>query len=497
MQDHQQLNVLMKFGSEPILSAVPSRMRAIDSRIRTFGILNSDSQDHTYDHVITTSIDSMLAAHTEYLSENLYVRPEIYAAVSHVEGRVLRIYDRVVLEDQTKLKHPSHPTPRFRGTTDDRSQLFLRQVAYWDWVLLRHKINAVIWQNYAHVGWDCALEAVARANRIPYLFFHEVRPFLNSQYIFDSVEAIGDLSLGEHLITAAKAHGWYVEDTAGRGDAMCRQISILSENSPSQSLGLPDGFFMFRRRIGRLLTSPKQFHRSLRRRWSNYRSMKDERNSLSCGNLPVKYLFCELQSQPNATTAIKGWMFPDQRESLAMIASELPDDWRLVVKESDRQWSRMMPRRKNYWSQIAALERVYVVSSNADSRSLMRGSCGLLETSYSTLALEAVLNRVPVLILGKTHIAGLPGVLQINSTSEARDAVSRIILGKTEKLDEKQLGDEIQKFVGAHRAATLEGALSSTPHFESDDELRRYQSRLESNVAGIAVAWLHKVSLSL
>jgi len=157
----------------------------------------------------------------------------------------------------------------------------------------------------------------------------------------------------------------------------------------------------------------------------------------------------------------------------------------------------MMPRRKNYWSQIAALERVYVVSSNADSRRLMRGSRGLLETSYSTLALEAVLNRVPVLILGKTHIAGLPGVLQINSTSEARDAVSRIILGKTEKLDEKQLRDEIQKFVGAHRAATLEGALSSTPHFESDDELRRYQSRLESNVAGIAVAWLHKVLLSL
>jgi hypothetical protein len=115
-----------------------------------------------------------------------------------------------------------------------------------------------------------------------------------------------------------------------------------------------------KRRVGNPVLLPLRLLKSFKRRRNNRLSKKDEFGAQSKKPTPDNYVFCELQSQPNATTAIKGWMFPDQRESVAMVARHLPKGWSLVVKESDRQWSRMYPRRRNFWAQMAAIPKVYV-----------------------------------------------------------------------------------------------------------------------------------------
>jgi len=184
-------------------------------------------------------------------------------------------------------------------------------------------------------------------------------------------------------------------------------------------------------------------------------------------------------------------MFADQRESLAMIAKHLPSEWALVVKESDRQWTRMYPRRRNFWTHIAAIPKVHVIASTTNALQMLEQSSGLVETSYSTLALQALQRGLPVIVLGHTHIGELLGVSSVRSDSEAAEAVRTVCSREGNRFDPVRTKESLELFLEKKLVSTVEGALSYAPKLDTREELRAFQQRTVTNVSAVIVAWLH------
>jgi len=482
--------LLLKIGSEPGLEEIPNLIRGLNREISVFGVLTTPNQTNHFDHVISSSYDAMFGAHDELLSEGLYVRPELYKVISAAEGRIIRMYDRLIMSDMAMFAAPRYPVPRFHDSTEYRMQLFLRHAAFWDHMLRLHKIDAVVAQNYGHIGYDAVLFEVVTALEIPYMFFHDFPPFRGSLQMYESVGGIVSNQFSRTVIEYAQENYPFLPDSPDRRKQMMRQIGLLSEVNaliPSKS---KDTKVV---RLKMLLSKPgiaRNVMKSVRRRWNNSQSKKDEKRALSDLPLPEKFLFCELQSQPNGTTALKGWMFPDQRESLALIARHLPNDWKLVVKESDRQWTRMYPRRKNFWSHISCLPKVHLVSSNYDTTILLRKCSGLVETSYSNLALSAIQQGLPVIVLGLTHIGELIGVNTVVSEEQAAEVVPQVCAQNGQRSNCDLISESLTRFLDEKRGATLEGTLGYIPKFSGEIAEREFCTRTSVNVSSVIVAWL-------
>ena len=485
---------MIKIGTEPGLENIPLRIKEFHPQARIFGVTSHPGQPHNFDEVITTSSDAMLSAHDEYLARGLFVRPELFEQIRKVEGQLIRIADRVLLHDLTTITHPQFPIPKFRGSIDDRSQLVLRQVAYWDFIIDSKEINAIVFQNYGHIGWDVALQNVASARGIPFLFFHEVRPFLGRLFVHDSIEGIGDFSLGAELIKSAQSSGNWIACPSTELDQMRNQIGLNADKNENETPPpLAKRFSRLLNRFRRPRSIPYRIKKSISRRIQVQISLIDEKRSITPSPLPKDFLFCELQSQPNATTSIKGWMFADQRESVAFVAHHLPEDWALVVKESDRQWTRLFPRRRNFWSQIASIPKVHVVSSTSNSKELVDRAKGLVETSYSTLALRAVHKGVPLIVFGHTHIGSIPNVWVVRTSADLVRAIDSITGSDLMIRPSLEIRKDLENFARDVQAATICGALSSTPSTDDRAALIRHQSAVTTNVAGVISAWLKTI----
>jgi hypothetical protein len=482
--------LLVKLGTEPGLESIPTIIKCLNPNIRTFGVVGSPDQKNEFDVVVSSSYEAMLGAHAEYLDQGLFVRPELFQSIAGFEGQIIRMYERVAIHDLTSVKTPPLPVPKFVDSVDDRAQLFLRQVAFWDHALSLHQIDAVVAQNYGHNGWDAVLQVVAQARGLPYLFFHEVRPFLSTLYVHEHLHQLGSLSLGRDLVNTAKEKGAYVPDSTDRIIRMVGQMGMEPVPSAEASSEKESKHQWLKRRVGNPVLLPLRLLKSFKRRRNNRLSKKDEFGAQSKKPIPDNYVFCELQSQPNATTAIKGWMFPDQRESVAMVAKHLPKGWSLVVKESDRQWSRMYPRRRNFWTQIAAIPKVHVAPHGFSSMSLLADSKALVETSYSTLALQAIHKGIPVVALGHSHITSLKNVHSVENEQELIDALGVVALNNNSKIPANEIEDDLKDLLEETISSTLEGTLSGMPKFDDEPKKSEYVHRLTTNVSLVITVWL-------
>lgn len=487
--------LLVKLGTEPGLEPIIAKLKKLNPRVRTFGVTSTPFDQHPFDVCVSSSFEAMLGAHDEYLASGLYVKPDLYRKVVQYEGRLIRMLERVAIHDLTTVKSPQAPIPAFVDSVDDRSQLLLRMLAFWDYVFDTYEIDAVVAQNYGHNGWDAVIQVIAEARNVPYLFFHEVRPFLGSLYMHEKPQEIGELEFGESLIEEAKLRYGFPEDPPLRYREMLKQVGLeQTETSHSESVVDRTVIRKVLDRFRQPKTLLKRSLASLRRRRRNRTSIQDEIRAVSELGIGEEYVFCEVQSQPNATTAVKGWMYADQRELIAQVASNLPHGWKLVVKESDRQWSRMYPRRRNFWTQISAIPKVVVVSSHASSNKLMKSSRGLIETSYSSLALEAVRNRIPVLVFGVTHIAGLPGVFNVETDNEISDVFDLLCNSESAVKPKIDIDEAFRSFVDSAGKSTISGSLSSVPGFIDSSSRTDYLERTTSSIAAVVAAWIDRLS---
>ena len=489
-QPKQKAILLAKLGTQPELCGLVPRLAELLPDTKLLGIGVAGIEDSPHLKVVAHERQLVLGAFDSWWNHKLFVDPDLYVKLQPKESQLLRMVERVARHDVFQVDTPTFPVEPFSDSFDGRSQLLLRQIAFWDWIFRSENVAAVVSQNIPHNFWDGVLHAVAEARNIPYLYFHEVRPFLSSLYIYERLDQMGNLEVGKSLLEQAATRYAMTPDSADRIGFMRSQVqesSALFHRAAGRRQT-----FSLSRRVQLLMKPPRhipfKIKRALRRRFLDARSRRREDKVVQTSNIPSNYFLLELQIQGNATNLVKGYMYGETREMIAHVAHSLPPDCKLLVRESSRQGSRKQPRREAFWRQVAALPNVQVIADELNSRELLEKSSGLIELGYSSLALEAINLDVPVVVLGLTHLHGAPNAYVVDESASLSDVLKAV----QKRADKKrrstdQVGAELFKWADATRSATIQGSLTSTPKNVDKDPM--YVDRIVNNVAQVAAAW--------
>jgi len=493
-QPKQKSILLAKLGTLPELSTLVTELAELLPGVRLLGIDAEGVVPSPQLEVVAHERQLVLGAYDAWWKEQLYVDPDLYVRLLPKESQLLRTIERVVRHDVFQVDKPAFPTEPFRDTFDGRSQLLLRQIAFWDSILMKQNVSAVVAQSIPHNFWDAVLYAVTEARQIPYLFFHEVRPFLSSIYFYESLGEMGNLSRSRELIQTTKQRYGLVPDSPSRAEFMYRQVSIESTKVHRES-GRKQKFSTGQR-LTMLLATPRhipyKLYRAASRRFVDLRSRSRENKVTQSRSLPAKYFLIELHIQGNATTLMKGFMYGEQREMIAHIAHSLPKGHALLVRESSRQNSRKQPRRDAFWQQLAALPSVHIIADELDTKAVLVNSAGLIELGYSSLVMEAVNNDVPVIVLGLTHLQDAPHAHVVMENS----ALARVLRDVSEQPPKKygsveSIQKDLRRWADYTRESTLQASLSTTftNQLDSDPD---FQVRILKNVSRVVATWYHE-----
>jgi hypothetical protein len=482
--------LFVKLGTHPELASLASRVRELIPGLRIVGIGTDETTLNDIGEQVVHERDVALGAYDEWWTRQLYVDPDLYLQVLAKEGQLLRMAERVASQDEVSINQPRFPVAKFVHDVNGTTQLLLRQISFWDWVLKHHKVDGVVFQTIPHNFWDAVLHAVVAARRIPSMCFHQVLPFSTSVYMYESPADMGNLSFGRMILAEADRRYGLFPDSENRRSIMWRRVSTaeaqmgrLSGSRSSTS---------YASRINSLFKVPRQtprkVARTIRRRIEMGRTFADYESAVTCSELPERFVFIELQRAANMTTHVKGYMYADVREMIAHIAFNLPKHVHLVVRESSRSGSSRGLRREKFWTQVAAIPNVSVVSLTLDTSEILARAMAVVELGYSSLALEAINKNVPVVVLGLTHLHGAPNVHTITHSSALVDVLRSVC---TPPRGSRGESDETTKALRAWaddaRRATLEGGLSSFRDTNESDN--NYGIRLLRNTSAVIAAW--------
>lgn len=483
--------LFVKLGTHPELSTIAREVTKLTTGIRVIGIGTDETTPSDIGEMIAHERDVTLGAFDAWWDRQLFVDPELYLKVVGREGQLLRMAERVARHDIYEVRPPGFPVARFSHDVDGSMQLLLRQLAFWDWILLNYHVKGVVFQNIPHNFWDATLHAVVEARSIPTLCFHEVWPFMKSVYIYEHPLSMGDLSHGKRLLREASHRYGMIPDSAGRRDRMWKQVSV-GEAVRSRQVGAGSSVATWSR-ISSLFARPGQvpgkLMRAIRRRRQLSATSRDYETAVAPLPLPEKFVFMEMQRSANMTTLVKGYMYGDPREMVAHVADSLPAGYTLVVRESSRSGSSRGARREKFWFQISSIPHVQVISSEVDTREILASASGMIELGYSSLALEGINRGLPVVVLGLTHLQGAPNAFIVNRPSELRAVMWRV-LNETSfrEPNQEELAAGLRSWADETMCSTLEGRLSSHRD-KSDESDPAYGTRIVGNTARVVAAW--------
>ena len=149
-------------------------------------------------------------------------------------------------------------------------------------------------------------------------------------------------------------------------------------------------------------------------------------------DLNVPYIIYALNYQPERTTSPQGDHFVNQLLAIDLIAKNLPDGWKLYVKEHPSQFIFKYAgdpyRSKKYYDDITAIKNVELVPLFTNNYSLIDHSKAVASIT-GTMALEAVIRGKPAIIFGHVWFKICEGIMFIDSDSKMKEAIHRIQSG--------------------------------------------------------------------
>lgn len=513
--------LFVKLGSNPETRPIVEKIRSRIPGCRILGVEERlETSDSVFDEIITSHDDALFGSYSKFDLTSLHMSAELYEEVRAFEGQAMRMIDRIKYHNQAEYISPIGGVGRYRDSFDARADLIFRHSLFWDYILRSRKIDAVVSQNFSHLGFDLPLVKFCQNRSIPHLIFHDVGQFPGVLYVQERVEDLGALGLGEEIRTLC--HDQLISETPNRVTSHLQRLtgdttllspvhmppsvaqgkhfktgalsSLLSMANPRREImTMGDVSAAIFEKLTRLVRHPwrtvGRSSRTLKRIVNTRRSMKDEAAVSDEGLPKCKFVFFPLHFQPEASTSAKGRHFVDQRESVALVARSLPADWMLVVKEHPHQWRRLYARPRNYWRRIAAIPRVWVTPHYAENLPIIQRCEGVVSISHSTLGVEAWANGKKVVFLGDSHLREAPGITCTSSLEELKQLWESPTLGTVTDAD-------IFSYLQRVERGTFEGALYGTPLRLTASEAQSFNMRTQHNIAEVILCWLSLKGLS-
>lgn len=505
----------MELGATEAGKGVIRHLRSLLPGVWIAGVEKQLKYESTvFDHVVTNQFDAFYGRYPEIDTSALAISPELHSLIKPHEGKLLNVTGLASVRSTMDYPAPIRGVPVFSDSYDSRKDLLDRHVRYWNYVLDEYKIDAVFHENLGQEIFDYVALVVARAKGIPTLVFNISGQFPRVLFVQENECELGNLQFGATLKQRIGAH-LLAEDPqfirrslpvvqsspdAGLSTVQNQGSNASYKTSPFISWLFDRNIYKnevtpllvvraLGRKLSRVSKHPAERLRVFRRsrellRWTRA-SMREEGAHCKSPDLQGPYIYLPLHFQPETSTSIKGRHFYTLREAVAYLASELPKNWKLIVKEHPHQFRRLLKRVPGFYSQIAAIPNVILVSHLYENSTLVKHARAVACVSHSSITAHAVFAGKPVISLGDSHFREAPNYFCIADTPTLRNVLHQIAIGELAKNDLA-----LEAFTRKLEAATFEGEFGERPDDLSESEWRRTTSVTANNISRVIVEWL-------
>ncbi len=208
--------------------------------------------------------------------------------------------------------------------------------------------------------------------------------------------------------------------------------------------------------------SNRTFNKKVEAHFEYKKELHGYYNSIVNKNLDfsVPYIYCPIHYQPEATTSPLGEQFVNQHLMVEMLAYNVPQGWKVYVKEHMAQFMYNLwgepSRNKEYYDRLKAIPNVELVPLEVDSYTLI-DNCKAVSTISGAVSMEAPVRGKAVLAFGHAVIYyPCEGIFYTPTNNLLKEALNQIIAGYKPDLK------KIRLFVKAVEENSFKGGIGSS-----------------------------------
>ena len=399
------------------------------------------------------------------------VDKDLYREIRCFEGATIRMLDRI---DGFRLWQ--------RNDVSKRRNYFFREAAFWSSYLSENSIEAVVFANIPHEGFDFMIYNLCISRNIPTLIlFHTFNIDTFAFTVTESIESVGNFEVASKLKTTSKfaepsdfkdrlKHdfmGTKVEKTTIRKNEESNISNSELSDLSQTAIQLENGSSFTERIVRKFLR--------IRTRFEYIRVNK-------VATLPTKFVFFPLHVEPELAISPSGGHFEEQYEAIRFLVAKLPEGWKVVVKEHPHQ-AGFGPRPIGFYKKIAKISDVNFVETKMNSLEIIARSQSTA-TITGSAGVEAVRLGKPSWVLGYPWYLSSPGVTRIDTNEDLTRAFENLLSGQP------ITNVELEEYVSSLHDAHFYGFIPGFPDHASQNELSEVKQSTIENVSLLIKEWL-------
>ena len=296
-------------------------------------------------------------------------------------------------------------------------------------LLAKEQINLVLFFDFPHLFYDTLIYQIAKSEGIRTLIFAN-SPFPNRMFSLSAIEDLGifPMSCKQHSsysypINSNENPNWEymdgIEQFRGELGQLCWRglfrLFLTFVSIERKKLSNPKVVLKTIKRMRTVANAlPKwryPFRRHFRTKHLDYYEniLLYESNDV---NFDRKFVYFPLHFQPELTTSTLGGCYSDQLLAIEHLASILPDDCSIYVKENPKQTGVM--RGPLFFDRLGRVPNLVFLPSYANTFQLI-DKADFVATVAGTAGWEAICKNKTVLVFGMPWYRSLPGAIQYQS----------------------------------------------------------------------------------
>lgn len=329
---------------------------------------------------------------------------------------------------------------------DEIRSHYYYQLLYWANFIESKKIDSLIFSNVPHEGFDFLIYSVAKSKNLKVIILYSM-PIIPKKtlitYWMDDINS-GNRFFFDDLDTLRTSNKDISNDDL-RKDILeyifaYRKSNFKGytrDNSNNWLMYYTRKIFYFKKSVQNLKERERSSNLSfsvlisqfingiikgLILDWYSRRTLKEYLRFTSEIDLKIDYVYFPLNYQPEASTAPLAHRFSDLYLVVKALDTVLPSECLIYIKEHPRISKN---RNKNYYQIFQNISRVRFVNPSFNSRDLIINSKAVAITTGSA-GLEAIVNKIPVIMFGSRIYKYANGVFQFTNNDEMRINIQTI-----------------------------------------------------------------------
>ena len=322
---------------------------------------------------------------------------------------------------------------------EERIDLYHKQLRYWYNYLLKNKINVCVFVVIPHVIFDYIIYCLCKYLGIKVILFYRTTILLDRNVSIYDME-----DLETHMHKISQRYEYYISNPEALelSDRVKSYLDLRGGNENKTFTGVSSKWDW------RKYLSLQRYIKGFKYRIDNYLHWRKWKRPLdfilnSIHKISKKgmsvyspsfkqdidmeqpFIYVSLHYQPECSTSPMGGYFVHQDIMLDVLMQSVPKDIKIYVKAHLRDgYSDAFIRRMHYD------ERTVLIEPSMNSFSLIQKSLAVA-TVTGTAGWEAFINNKPVLMFGRYFYQDAPGVHQVETVEECKEAVSKILSGES------------------------------------------------------------------